>query len=86
MITTLSPEDVRMAAQRTERIKEDISAYRFIGIPEDQIKAAISGVTVSLKPMPRTSSTMTQSLRNPHRKRCEYGIIPNCLFLLLIPV
>ena len=41
MITTLSPEYVRLAVQRTERIKEDISAYRFIGIPEDQIKAAI---------------------------------------------
>ena len=41
MITTLSPEYIRMAAQRTERIKEDISLLRFMEIPEDQIKAII---------------------------------------------
>ena len=41
MITMLSPEYVKKAAERTERIKEDISVLRFIKIPEDQIKEAI---------------------------------------------
>ena len=41
MITTLSPEYIKMAAQRTERIKEDISAYRFAGIEDEQIKELI---------------------------------------------
>ena len=41
MITTLSPEYIRMAAQRTERIKEDISFARFMGITEDKIKESI---------------------------------------------
>ncbi len=41
MITTLSPEYIRMAAQRTERIKEDISVLRFAGLSEVQIKDLI---------------------------------------------
>ena len=41
MMTMLSPEYVKMASERTEKIKEDISAYRFINIPEDKIKEAI---------------------------------------------
>ena len=41
MITMLSPEYVKKAAERTERIKGDISVLRFIKIPEDQIKEAI---------------------------------------------
>ena len=40
MITMLSPEYVKKAAERTERIKGDISVLRFIKIPEDQIKEA----------------------------------------------
>ena len=38
MITMLSPEYVKKAAERTERIKGDISFARFMGITEDQIK------------------------------------------------
>ena len=41
MITMLSPDYIRKASERTEKIKEDISAYCFIKIPEDQIKEAI---------------------------------------------
>ena len=41
MMTMLSPEYVKMASERTEKIKEDISAYRFINVPEEQIKDAI---------------------------------------------
>lgn len=41
MMTMLSPEYVKMAAERTEKIKEDISFARFMGIAEEQIKAGI---------------------------------------------
>ena len=41
MMTMFSPEYVKMASERTEKIKEDISAYRFINVPEAQIKDAI---------------------------------------------
>ena len=41
MMTMLSPEYVKMAAERTEKIKEDISFGRFMGIAEEQIKADI---------------------------------------------
>ena len=36
-----SPEYMKMTSERTEKIKEDISAYRFIYVPEAQIKDAI---------------------------------------------
>ena len=41
MMTMLSPEYVKMASERTRKIKEDISAYRFIHLSEDKIKEAI---------------------------------------------
>ena len=41
MMTMFSPEYVKMTSERTEKIKEDISAYRFINVPEAQIKDAI---------------------------------------------
>ena len=41
MMTMLSPEYVRMAAERTEKIKEDISFGRYAGIAEPQIKELI---------------------------------------------
>ena len=41
MITMLSPEYIQQASERTEKIKEDINAYRFINLPEEQIKDAI---------------------------------------------
>ena len=41
MMTMFSPEYVKMISERTERIKGDISFGRFMGIPEDQIKAGI---------------------------------------------
>ncbi len=41
MMTMFSPEYVKMTSERTEKIKEDISAYRFISVPEAQIKDAI---------------------------------------------
>ena len=41
MMTMFSPEYVKMVSERTERIKGDISAYRFINMPEAQIKDAI---------------------------------------------
>ena len=41
MMTMLSPEYVKMASERTEKIKEDISFARFMGMTEDQIKEGI---------------------------------------------
>ena len=41
MMTMLSPEYVKMAAERTEKIKEDISAYRFAEMPDTKIKDLI---------------------------------------------
>lgn len=41
MLTMLSPEYVRMASERTQRIKEAIDAYRFAEIPEEKIKSLI---------------------------------------------
>ena len=41
MLTMLSPEYVRIASERTQKIKEDISFGRFMGMTEDQIKAGI---------------------------------------------
>ena len=41
MITMLSPEYVKMAAERTLRIKEAINAYRFAKMPEAKIKDLI---------------------------------------------
>ena len=41
MMTMFSTEYVKMTSERTEKIKEDISAYRFINVPEAQIKDAI---------------------------------------------
>ena len=41
MMTMLSPEYVKMAAERTEKIKEDISFGRYAGMPEPQIKELI---------------------------------------------
>lgn len=41
MMTMFSPEYVKMTSERTKKIKEDISAYRFISVPEAQIKDAI---------------------------------------------
>ena len=41
MLTMLSPEYVRMASERTQKIKQDISAYRYAEMPEDKIKALI---------------------------------------------
>ena len=41
MLTMLSPEYVRIASERTQKIKEDISFGRFAGMQEDQIKALI---------------------------------------------
>ena len=41
MMAMFSPEYVKMAAERTERIKEDISAYRYVDMPEDQLKEVI---------------------------------------------
>ena len=38
MMTMLSPEYVRQASERTEKIKEDISAYRFAEMSEGKIK------------------------------------------------
>ena len=40
-MTMFSPEYMKMTSERTEKIKEDISAYRFIYVPEAQIKDAI---------------------------------------------
>ena len=41
MLTMLSPEYVRMASERTLRIKESIAMLRFVHLPEEQIKDAI---------------------------------------------
>ena len=41
MMTMLSPEYVKMASERTERIKGDISVLRFADMPEPQIKDLI---------------------------------------------
>ena len=41
MITMLSPEYVKKAAERTERIKESIGMLRFAGMPDPQIKDLI---------------------------------------------
>ncbi|MCR5790200.1 MAG: hypothetical protein K6G83_09975 [Lachnospiraceae bacterium] len=41
MMTMYSPEYVKMAAERTERIRASISTLRFLNMPEDQIKDAI---------------------------------------------
>ena len=41
MMTMLSPEYIRMASERTEKIKEDISAYRFAEMPDVKIKELI---------------------------------------------
>lgn len=41
MLTMLSPEYVRIASERTQKIKQDISAYRYAKLPEDRIKALI---------------------------------------------
>ena len=41
MMTMVSPEYIKMAAERTARIKEAIGADRFINVPEEQIKDAI---------------------------------------------
>ena len=41
MITMLSPEYVKMAAERTERIKGAIDTMRFLNMPEAQIKDVI---------------------------------------------
>ena len=41
MMTMLSPEYVKMASERTERIKESIGMLRFLNMSEDKIKEAI---------------------------------------------
>lgn len=41
MMTMLSPEYVRQAAERTEKIKEDISFARYEGMDDKQIKRLI---------------------------------------------
>ena len=41
MLTMLSPEYIRKASERTEKIKESIGMLRFLRMPEDQIKEAI---------------------------------------------
>ena len=41
MMTMFSPEYVKMASERTEKIKEDISAYRFAEMPDVKIKDLI---------------------------------------------
>ena len=41
MMTMFSPEYVKMASERTERIKGDISYGRYMGISEDRIKESI---------------------------------------------
>ena len=41
MMTMLSPEYVKMASERTEKIKESIGMLRFLQMPEDKIKDAI---------------------------------------------
>ncbi len=41
MMTMLSPEYVKMASERTEKIKEDISVLRFAEMPDTKIKDLI---------------------------------------------
>lgn len=41
MMTMVSPEYVRQAAERTEKIKEDISFARYAGMDDKQIKGLI---------------------------------------------
>ena len=41
MTTMLSPEYIKMAAERTEKIKGDISFARYAGMPDEQIKKLI---------------------------------------------
>lgn len=41
MITMLSPDYIRKASERTEKIKEDISFARFLKVSEEDIKDAI---------------------------------------------
>ncbi|MDO4803943.1 MAG: hypothetical protein Q4A32_03875 [Lachnospiraceae bacterium] len=41
MMTMLSPEYVRIASERTERIKGDISLLRYLNISETKIKEII---------------------------------------------
>ena len=41
MMTMLSPEYVKRASERTEKIKEDISYGRYMGISEELIKESI---------------------------------------------
>ena len=41
MMTMVSPEYIKMAAERTARIKEAIGAYRFAEMPEAKIKDLI---------------------------------------------
>lgn len=41
MMTMLSPEYVKMASERTERIRASISTLRFVKMPETQIKETI---------------------------------------------
>ena len=41
MMTMFSPEYVKMAAERTEKIKASISTLRFLKMPETQIKDTI---------------------------------------------
>ena len=41
MMTMLSPEYVKMASERTEKIKEDISFGRYAGMSDSQIKDLI---------------------------------------------
>lgn len=41
MITMLSPELIKQASERTEKIKTSISTLRFMKLPEDQIKDVI---------------------------------------------
>ena len=42
MMTMLSPEYVRQAAERTEKIKASISTLRFLKMPESQIRDTIA--------------------------------------------
>ncbi len=41
MMTMLSPEYVKMASERTEKIKESIGMLRFAGMADSQIKDLI---------------------------------------------
>ena len=41
MMSMVSPEYIRTAAERTERIKGAIETLRFVNMPEEQIKDTI---------------------------------------------